>query len=89
MTNNQPDWKLRQGGLSAAAWHNEKQSANGGTYEQQSVLIERRYKDDRTGDWKSSHSYTVSDLLALRHFLGRVIDRALEEESRQSGGEGA
>jgi len=86
MNRNEPVWKLQQGSLSAAAWINTRKAGDG-EYEQLSVRVERRYKD-RDDRWQSTNSYSVQELLQLRHFLGHVIDRALEEQ-RQERGEAA
>ena len=61
-----PVAKLRIGLLSASIW---ERTADTGTFH--SVTFERRYRDGE-GNWKSSHSYTSNDLLAL----GKAADLA-------------
>ncbi len=87
MNNNEPIWRMTQGGLSAAAWNNTVRASSGQSVERLSVRLERRFKD-KEGAWQSSSSYTLSELYQLSHFVGRVIDRAIAEaRENQTGGE--
>jgi Zn/Cd-binding protein ZinT len=79
---NKPVWKEKMGSISAAAWNNTRKSANGGTYEQTTVQIERRYQDSK-GDWQSSSSYSLAELHALHHLTRRLIDRMVDDDNRQ------
>jgi len=75
----EPAFSMNMGSIRAAGWINERQGRNGGTYASVSVRIERRYRDGN-GNWSSTNSFDLNELLRLQHFLGKVIDRANEEE---------
>jgi len=79
MNENQPLWRASQGALAASAWLNQRTTADGRQVEHVAIRIERRYKA-ADGAWKSTNAYTTADLMALRHFLGRVIDTALAHD---------
>lgn len=87
---NEPVWKVQQGQFSAAAWVNVAQRPDGGRAERVSVKLDKRYRDE-DGAWHSSNSYTETELLRLRHFLVRVIDRvqAHQRELREPRGDRA
>lgn len=85
MNGNEPVWKVSQGGLSAAAWKNSMKLPSGQTVERLSVRVERRYKNDKTGQWESTSSFSLPELYRLQHFVGRVIDRALAEGQEEAG----
>lgn len=89
MNNKGPVWKLNQGQINAAAWVNNVKTASGAEMEQLRVTIERRYPD-KDGNWQSTNSYGLRELLELRHFLGSVIDKAVDHRKQQrSQGEAA
>lgn len=48
------------------------------------MRVERRYRTD-AGTWESSSSYTLSELYAPQHFVGRVIDRTLAAQISTDG----
>lgn len=85
MNSNEPVWKLIQGTLSAAAWNNSVKLPNGQSVERLSVRVERRYKNDKTGQWESTSSFSLAELYRLHHFVGRVIDRALAQSQDEQG----
>jgi hypothetical protein len=58
-TKNPPVAKVRVDLINASIWKNKTDK---GTF--YNVTFESRYRDSE-GNWKSSHSYTASDLLAL------------------------
>lgn len=67
-----PVAKLRDGLISASIW--ERKGEKGAFY---SVSFERRYQDGE-GNWKSSHSYDVGDLLALAKLADQAHTKILE-----------
>ena len=58
-TKNPPVDKVRVGLISASIWENPTEKGN--FY---NVTFERRYRDTE-GNWKSTHSYGLDDLLVL------------------------
>jgi hypothetical protein len=65
-TKNPPVAKIRVDLINASIWKNKTEK---GTF--YNVTFESRYRDGE-GNWKSSHSYTSNDLLAL----GKAADLA-------------
>jgi len=65
-TKTPPVAKIRVDQINASIW--KKQTEKGTFY---NVTFESRYRDGE-GNWKSSHSYTSNDLLAL----GKAADLA-------------
>ena len=65
-TKTPPVAKIRVDQINASIW---KQTTEKGTF--YNVSFESRYRD-KDGNWKSSHSYTSHDLLAL----GKAADLA-------------
>jgi len=88
MVGNEPVLKVQQGQMSAAAWSRKVERDNGASFEQLSVKIEKRYRD-ADGNWKSSTSYTPTELLRLQHFVGRVIDKVYAHQEANKAGEAA
>ncbi len=60
---NRPALKYRHGGLELAVWTN--QTENGTMY---NTTISNGYKDDKSGEWKPTSSYSPTDLLVLAEF---------------------
>jgi len=85
---NKPTFSMRRGSIEAAAWVNRTKTRDGRDYQSPSVKVERRIRT-ADGDWKSTNSYNITDLLKLQHFCGQVIERAMQEESRLQSGESA
>jgi hypothetical protein len=67
MSNQPPEHTFRIGKLSASIWKNTRE--DGTTY--YSTEIVRNYKDDK-GEWKTTGSYSHSDLLNV----ARLAERA-------------
>jgi hypothetical protein len=65
-TKTPPVAKIRVDQINASVWKNQTEK---GTF--YNVTFESRYRDGE-GNWKSSHSYTSNDLLAL----GKAADLA-------------
>lgn len=74
-----PVAKLRIGLINASIWQRVTEN---GTFH--SVTFERRYRD-ANGEWQSTHSYDVSDLL----LLAKLADQAHTEISRLQSAEAA
>lgn len=59
--------------IGAAVWKRERRFKNGKVGHYPSVSISRRYKDRETQTWKTSSSFSVSDLRKLSGVIERVI----------------
>lgn len=69
-TKNRPIENIRDGAIKAAIWKNE--SDNGTFF---SVTFERTYTDAKTGEVKSTNSFSGSELLRVARLAGKVYDR--------------
>lgn len=56
-----PKKKFQCGSVSVAIWENQIQTANGPQTAER-VTVERRYKDNATGEWKSTNGFAANDL---------------------------
>lgn len=52
---NKPKFKVTTKGLSATVWENEKEDKSGNKYTENSVVVERVYKD-KEGNWQKTNS---------------------------------
>jgi hypothetical protein len=68
-TTNKPIDRIKVGAVTASIWRNESEA--GRWY---SVVIERTYKDEATGEYKVSKSYRHGDL----PFLGKAVSYAFD-----------
>ena len=73
-----PVAKLRLGLLNASIWERATES---GTFH--SVTFERRYRDSE-GNWHSTHSYDLSDLLALSKLADQAHSKILELQAGEA-----
>ena len=71
-TRNPPVAKIRVDLINASIWKNKTEK---GTF--YNVTFESRYRDGE-GNWKSSHSYTSNDLLALGKAAGLAHTKIVE-----------
>ncbi len=72
-TSNPPVDRIKVGNITASIWRNE--SDNGRWY---SIVIERTFKDEATGDYKVSKSYRHGDLPFLGKAAAYAFDRVRE-----------
>lgn len=66
---NTPITEYRVGGVRATIWENTHTNKEGTTFTTQTVNIERRYKNQKTNEWASTNTYTLSQLQQLRHAI--------------------
>jgi hypothetical protein len=59
--NDRPQLELRAGGIVGAAWTTTT-VVDGRAVPQHSIRIEKRYRDDRTGEWKTTGYLRPDDL---------------------------
>lgn len=74
-----PEKSFRIGGVRASVFVNEGQSGPFRT-----IQVQRRYKDEASGEWRSSDSFTAqqaaSALVVLQQAVAHVLDRESDIE---------
>lgn len=72
-SNERPIKEFRAGTVVAAIWVS-KTAVNGQSTAQHSIRVQKRYRDDRTGQWKSTTYFRPDELPKL----SLVVSRAYE-----------
>ena len=68
-----PVKKYQSGAINLAIWENKAQTANGErTF--YSVTFDRRYKDNKTDEWKSTNSLRENDIPKLKMLLDKAYE---------------
>ena len=84
-----PKKKFQCGSVSAAVWENSIQTANGPRSAER-VTVERRYKDNATGEWKSTNGFTANDLprviMSLQKAYEFIAFKKSDENSESDNG---
>jgi hypothetical protein len=75
---NRPVAKFKHGGIELSVWPN--QTAEGGTI--YNTTISNSYKDEKSGEWKTSSSFSPTDLLVVGE-LGRQAFAKIAELKQQ------
>jgi len=83
MAQKAPVQKFRAGQVSCALWENEI-VANGRTIRVLKATVERRYKDNTDGTWKSSSSFARNELPLAIWCLQKAFDHMITESSTRS-----
>jgi hypothetical protein len=71
---NRPVAKFKHGGIELSVWPN--QTAEGGTM--YNTTISNSYKDDKTGDWKTTGSFSPTDLLVVGELARQAFAKIAE-----------
>ncbi|MEK6677585.1 MAG: hypothetical protein AABZ47_18270 [Planctomycetota bacterium] len=83
MANNKPSAKFKAGGVSVALWPTEI-TANGRTITVLKASLDKRYKDNATGEWKSSSSLSRNEVgqavLCLVRAYAAMMEKSTDEE---------
>ena len=80
---NQPLFKLRDGLLTATVWENIIGTETG-EQTRHSVEISRSYSDGK--EWKTTNSFSPTDLLKLARLAERAYDRLLDHRQNNTLG---
>lgn len=79
----QPLAKFRAGQVTAALWKNDV-VVNGKQVSMQKATVERRYKD-RDGSWKSSGSFSRTEIPLVIYCLQKCFDRIIQQDNDKTG----
>jgi hypothetical protein len=77
MANNKPKQKYTAGQISATVWENEI-VVNGQPKTVLKASIARRYCDNKTGEWKSSQSFSRNEIPLAIYCLQKAFDGIIE-----------
>ncbi len=75
-----PIKEFRAGGVVAALWVS-KAPINGGTTPQHSIRVQKRYRDDRSGQWKTTTYFRPDELPKLALVVARAFEFLTLRES--------
>ena len=62
-----------RGAINIAVWERQGKSEDRGVFTFNTVTVDRRYIDSETDEWKSSNSFTMSELKKLHWLLSQVL----------------
>ena len=83
MANNKPGAKFRAGAVSVALWPTEI-TVNGRTMTVLKASLDKRYKDNATGEWKNSSSLSRNEVgqavLCLVRAYAAMMEKSTEDE---------
>ena len=79
MTGQTPIAKFKAGQVSAAIWENEI-AVNGKKMVILKAQIQRRYKD-KSGEWKSSTSFSRNEIPLAIHCLQQAFEKMIEKQN--------
>jgi hypothetical protein len=83
MNNQKPLYSCRAGGkISASIWSNTA-TVNGKQVGILKVTVQNRYKDKASGEWKTTSSFSKSELPQLIWALQKCYDKLMCEESTE------
>jgi hypothetical protein len=71
-----PVKSFKQGGLEVAIWK------NGDIY---NTTISNSYKDDKTGEWKETKSFSPTDLAVISQLSGQAFQTITELKAQSRG----
>ena len=80
-TNARPDQEFRAGSLFAAIWKEPRKAGNGEGLVH-SIRIQKRYRDERTGQWKSTTYLRPEDLPKLALLANRIYEHIYLRDQR-------
>lgn len=78
-----PDTEFRAGTISAAIWK-KAEFRDGRSVTQHSIRIQKRYKDERTGEWKTTTFFRPDDMPKLVLVANEVYKHTTLREFAES-----
>ncbi|MCP4679929.1 MAG: hypothetical protein GY854_31440 [Deltaproteobacteria bacterium] len=79
-----PEKVFRIGAVSGSVFVNEVDT-EGGKRQIRNVNLQRRYRDDASGDWKSASSFGLADLPAAITVMKMALAHVASEEAETTG----
>ena len=79
-----PEKVLRIGPVTASVFLNEIET-EGGKRSVRSVSLQRRYRDDKDGEWKSSNSFALGELPQAMAALDLAMQYVASKEASIAG----
>ena len=79
-----PEKTFRIGAVSASVFVNEIETDNG-KRRIRSVNLQRRYRDDNDGEWKSSNSFGLGELPQAQAVLDLAMKHVADQEANTAG----
>lgn len=80
MVGQAPVAKFRAGQVSSALWENTIQ-VRGGTVKILKATVQRRYKDKDSGEWKSSMSFSRTEIPLAIYCLQKAFEKMIETQN--------
>lgn len=72
-TQRAPVESFRISNVSVSIFENES-TTEGKTQKYYRAKVDKRYRDDKSGKWNSSNSFSSDELLRLQHLIARAVD---------------
>lgn len=85
MTGQKPVAKFTAGQTSAAIWENEI-TVNGRQVTMLKATVQRRYKDNKDGQWKSSGSFSRNEIPLAIYCLQKCFEHMIEGQKNDEDG---
>ena len=83
MTGQTPVAKFRAGQVSAALWQNDIQ-VRGQTIKVLKATVQRRYKAQDSGEWRSSTSFSRNEIPLAIYCLRKAFEKIIEAQNGSS-----
>jgi len=80
----QPIKEFRAGGVAASVWAS-KSPVNGRSTTQHSIRVQKRYRDDRSGQWKTTTYFRPDELPKLALVVSRAFEFLSLREFDEAG----
>ena len=84
MAGQKPVDKFVAGQVSAALWENDITARNGNKATILKASIQRRYKDDKDGQWKSSTSFSRNEIPLAIYCLQKAFEKMVAKQIEDS-----
>jgi hypothetical protein len=81
--NNPPIKEFRAGTVVVAVW-SQTVSVNGRAVPQYSIRVQKRYRDDKTGEWKTTSYYRTEELPKLALVVSRAYEFLTLRETEEA-----
>ncbi len=78
-----PIKEFRAGTVAAAIWES-KAPVNGKSYAQYSIRVQKRYRDDKAGQWKTTSYFRPDELPKLALVVSRAFEFLTLRESDET-----